>query len=140
MGKNNTLIGGPLGLKTKLEEAIAKDPKIAATVDQISEHPGVTPEYLQTLGLSEVDLKKLERKGLAIRAYTKNIYFPGDPMPNGKTYDCEKVSVPVLKSETILNDKGYERIVKYVDMEERPIYHYRGNGSKVVWILINKNV
>lgn len=67
-----------------LTEAINADPAIITTRDLIMTHPGNIPENLGRLGLTKQHLRRLERMGLAIRAYTKNIWLPGESAPDGK--------------------------------------------------------
>lgn len=69
-------------LLDKVKKALEQDNTI------VSEDPakaqGFSTEYLGYLGLSQSDLKKLERSGMALRGYTQNFYKPGDKLPNGK--------------------------------------------------------
>lgn len=53
----------------RLKLAYGQDSSIVAYQDELSEHRGNTAEYLDQLGLSEADLKHLERHGLAMRGY-----------------------------------------------------------------------
>jgi hypothetical protein len=59
-----------IGLYNRVAEAIKNDNTICATLDEIKkENKGYTTTYMESLGLSKTDLKKLERKGLALRGY-----------------------------------------------------------------------
>jgi hypothetical protein len=64
--------------------AISQDSSIATTKEKFFEHPGNDAKYLDDLGLSEKHLKRLEKMGYAVRAYTKNIWMPGEPTPDNK--------------------------------------------------------
>jgi hypothetical protein len=68
--------------------AITKDPKIVTTKEQIGDHPGNDPKYLESLGLEKRHLWRLAKMGLAIKARTKNIWLPGEALPGLKKL-CE---------------------------------------------------
>lgn len=70
-------------LKDRVLKALQGDNSIVVSRDKLHEHKGFTQPYMESLGLSKVDLKKLERHGLAARGYTKNTYTEGDKLPNG---------------------------------------------------------
>lgn len=53
----------------KVKAAIEADPKVIIPKDKLSETTGYPLSYWDILGLSKTDMKKLERKGLAIRGY-----------------------------------------------------------------------
>jgi hypothetical protein len=67
-----------------VKKALEQDNTIAVDISELDKAEGKTEEYMEYLGLKRNDLKKLERAGLALRGYTKNVYLPGDKMPNGK--------------------------------------------------------
>ena len=67
----------------QLAEAAALVPGIMTDASEINATGGFTYEYLEALGLDRQALKSLERSGAAIRAYTQNVYLPGDKRPNG---------------------------------------------------------
>ena len=50
---------------------------IVVPENRIMHHQGFSEQYMQEVGLLRTDLKKLERKGLAFRAY-----MPRPPRPN----------------------------------------------------------
>lgn len=57
--------------KDRVKEALHEDSSIAVTKGELSQTQGFSTEYLGILGLKQSDLKKLERKGLAVRGYLK---------------------------------------------------------------------
>lgn len=59
-------------LVTKVKKALDQDNTIVASLSEIQDAKGFTTEYLNSLGLSTNDLKKLERNGLALRGYNNN--------------------------------------------------------------------
>lgn len=67
-----------------LGKALHEDNSIGTSRDLLFNHPGSTPEYLESLGLTRSRLKRLERLGLAIRARTKNIWLTGETAPTGE--------------------------------------------------------
>lgn len=70
-------------LLEKVKNALQADPNISVTIGELLTNPGFEESYLSLLGLDRSDLKKLERMGLAIRGYSKNIWGPGEQLPNG---------------------------------------------------------
>lgn len=69
-----------MSLAARLKAAVEADPSIVRVP---IENGGYLQEHMLKLGLTKADLKKLEAKGIAYRAYTKNIWVPGEKMPNG---------------------------------------------------------
>lgn len=69
----------------RVVEATNIDPNIIKSKSEAQTFPGYTTEYMQTLGLSKSDLKKLANKGLALKGYTKNEWKAGEVLPDGKT-------------------------------------------------------
>lgn len=67
-----------------LNIAISQDPTICTTRADIENHNGNDPAYLDSLGLTEKHLRRLEKMGLAVRGYTRNIWYPGEKAPNEK--------------------------------------------------------
>lgn len=61
-----------------VQAAITKDPKIVVHESDANLHPGFTEEYMDAAGLNRSDLKRLERKGLALRGYSKNVWTAGE--------------------------------------------------------------
>lgn len=74
-------------LHDKVKAALETDNSIVVSREELGKHPGFTQKYMEELGLSKVDLKKLERKGLAVRGYTKNTWNPGETMPNQRVVE-----------------------------------------------------
>lgn len=54
-----------------VQKALAADPKIAVDKAELEHSSGHTEDYMQSIGLTRNDLKKLERQGLAMRGYAK---------------------------------------------------------------------
>jgi hypothetical protein len=75
---------------TRLRAAIEADPSIVRESGQVVPHSGFRQDYLMSLGLLKSDLKKLERGGMAVRQYSKNIWVPGETLPNGSTVEDGK--------------------------------------------------
>lgn len=76
-----------MSLKTALENvklAELQVPKAVATPDTYKQHPGLTEDDWQQLGVTKSDLKRLERAGFAKRGRTKNYWGPGEELPTGK--------------------------------------------------------
>lgn len=59
-------------LLDKVKKALDQDNTIVTILSKIAEAKGFTTEYMNYLGLTTNDLKKLERNGLALRGYTNN--------------------------------------------------------------------
>ncbi len=72
------------GLIDRLALALQRDHKITAIRGQEHLAEGVSTAYMQALGLSKIDLKRLESNGFALRGYTKNVWLEGETLPNGK--------------------------------------------------------
>lgn len=68
----------------KLKAAVIQDNKIICKKSDIGNHTGCDEAYLESLGLHKKHLIRLQRLGLAIKARTKNIWLPGEILPNGK--------------------------------------------------------
>jgi hypothetical protein len=98
-----------LGLRDRLRLALSQDQNIVVSAEEALTHPGFPVDHFEELGLTKTDLKKLNRIGAALRGYTKNVWLPGETMPNG-------VTVPT----------------------DKPGIQYRGNGHRVRWVLIAK--
>ncbi len=58
-------------LMLRLAEAIDMAPSIAVTRDNLDKVVGFKEGYLDAMGLSKQDLKRLERAGLALRGYAR---------------------------------------------------------------------
>lgn len=56
-------------LDEKVRLALGQDSTIAVTRAELETAEGKTEAYLDSLGLSRTDLKRLERKGFALRGY-----------------------------------------------------------------------
>lgn len=61
-----------MSLFNRLKEALHQDNSITCTKEELNMAKGFSTEYLESLGLRKADLKKLERKGLAVRGYTQS--------------------------------------------------------------------
>lgn len=57
------------GLKLRVQQAVENDPSILVDRKDIQNTKGHSLSYLAMLGLTKMDMKKLERNGLAIRGY-----------------------------------------------------------------------
>jgi hypothetical protein len=77
-----------LGLRDRLNLALGQDPRLVIDRKEAETHPGFPIEYFEELGMNRSDLKKLVAKGLALRGYTKNVWAPGEPLPNGREADA----------------------------------------------------
>ena len=71
----------------RLKLATGQDSSIMVGLEEAQIHPGNEPEYLSQLGLEKKHLKRLEKLGIAFRAYSKNIWLAGETMPNGKVVE-----------------------------------------------------
>ena len=72
-------------MKERLEAAIQADPGMISLPENCDQHEGRPEAYLiDVLGLTKGDLQRLSRGGMAIKAYTKNRWNPGDKLPNGQ--------------------------------------------------------
>lgn len=71
-----------MSLNRRLKRALDLGAPVVAK-SRIQEATGVTEDYLLNLGLTKGDLLKLERHGMAIRAYTQNTWDTGEKLPNG---------------------------------------------------------
>lgn len=76
-------------LVKRMQTALETDNSIIATRNDLEEGKvkPVTTEYLESLGLSKADLKKLYNWGFASKLYTKNFWAPGETLPNNKVAD-----------------------------------------------------
>lgn len=59
-------------LKERIEKALQANPNIVVSPKDIENTLGFELEYLESLGITKSDLKRLERHGLAVRGYTNN--------------------------------------------------------------------
>ena len=80
-------------LHVRLEKACHEDNTIVVRPEEAHLHPGFSTDYLESLGISKMDLKLLERIGFAYRGYTKNVWLPGETMPNGKSVPNDEDSI-----------------------------------------------
>lgn len=71
-------------LVDRVKRALEINKNIAVDISELGTARGFTQNEMAELGLSKVDLKKLERKGLAARGYTKNTWGAGETLPSGK--------------------------------------------------------
>lgn len=71
-------------LQRRLDQAINNDNTILVTREDLGTVQGFPLEHFLYLGLRKSDLKKLESQGKAIRGYTKNVWLPGEKLPNGR--------------------------------------------------------
>lgn len=108
-------------LLERVKVACERNPSIVVPLAELENSLGFGEEHFEWLGLSKADLKKLSRTGLAVRAYTKNIWLPGEIMPNGKVAPGAYAEVP-------------DRVTK--EMVSAPTSTMRGSGHRVRWILI----
>lgn len=60
------------GLQERVQRAVMYDNSIIADKSTYQEHPGVTLEQLENLGLSKSDLKRLCSVGLAVMGYGRD--------------------------------------------------------------------
>lgn len=114
----------------KYREAIAKDPTIVVSKENVRTHQGCTPEQLEALGLGKKELLRLSRLGLALKAHTTNIFPPKEDEENAWA------EVPVVYYDEFVDSRGYERRTKRIEIERRPRYWYRGKGMRTRWILL----
>lgn len=56
-------------LRERFTVAIEKDPGCIISSKELQTHPGRTTAEMLALGFKEADLRKLERKGLALKGY-----------------------------------------------------------------------
>lgn len=77
-------------LNDRLTKALDKDSTIVTPRSKLGEARGKTEDHLLWLGLTKGDLLRLERAKLAIRAYSKNEWMPGETMPSGKVVDKDQ--------------------------------------------------
>lgn len=93
----------------KLKAAIEADPEVIVPKDKLGESEGYNLAYWDVLGLSKTDMKKLERKGLAIRGYTprgsKSKLFPWEPH---KAYRLFRDKTGELHKFEVLKHSGFE--------------------------------
>lgn len=117
-----------------LKAAVVLNPQIVVPKSEVKTAKGLTEPMLAAFGLTRKDLKRLERKGLAIRAYTQNIFPPreDEKAPDGKS---AWAIVPVVYTDHFQTSQGYDRKVKRLEDESRPRYWYRGKGHQVKWII-----
>lgn len=73
-----------MSLHTKVQKALEQDNSIIIREEDLTKSNGFSLAYFELIGLTSSTLKKLERKGLAKRGYTKNEWLPGETLPNGK--------------------------------------------------------
>lgn len=85
-----------------------KHPEMVFSRSNLNDAAGYTTEAMGYMGIDKQALKTLERAGMAIRGYTKNVYLPGETRP-------DKTVIPA--------DANYTE---------------RGNGHTVRWILVTK--
>lgn len=62
-------------LDERVQNAIKTNPEIISSWENLDSATGHTTAEMEALGLGKQDLKWLERKGLAVRAYTANGYM-----------------------------------------------------------------
>jgi hypothetical protein len=93
-------------LRERVAKALEQDNTLVVDRKDAHKCPGFTTQYMEYLGIKKSDLKRLERAGLALRGYTKNVWLAGEKMPDG-------------------------RIV-----EDNPFVSYHGRGHHPMWILI----
>ncbi len=60
-------------IKKALKQAIAKDPSIYLSEAEIQTSEGFSTEYMESLGLTQAQLKKLARQGKVVRAYKPGV-------------------------------------------------------------------
>lgn len=65
------------GTLERLRLAVGQDPSIIVHESKIEEAKGVPESYLEDLGLTKADLKRLERYGFAIRGYLRGTNWYG---------------------------------------------------------------
>lgn len=63
------------GTVERLEKALKINPGLATFRDDLANAKGYPLPFLEALGLTKMDLKKLERAGFALRGYTQNIDY-----------------------------------------------------------------
>ena len=124
----------------RMTEALKIDPNIVGTPEDVTagKNSGYPLEYFEELGMTLGDLLRLERAGLAFRFRTKNIYLPGETMPNGKEVPRagNEYMMEVVDRVKVFNEYGSTRTQK-VKMSK--IFHkfsMRGKGSRVLWLLV----
>jgi hypothetical protein len=118
-----------LTLSEKVNLALGQDKAIVCSKHELGTR-GFSEEYLSQLGLGRNDLKRLERLGVAIRMYTKNVWLPGETMPNGK-----KAEGTYSQLEVKGNNRKHEKKRETTTIQV-PSTTYRGSGSRVQWILL----
>lgn len=116
------------------QEVLENYPQYITSKDEINATKGYSDLDLKSIGLSTKDLKKLERLGKIIRAYTQNIFSP--KQENTKAW----AEVPVVYYDVYQDSRKYVRRVKRVEMELRPKYWLRGKGTQRRWILLKAEV
>lgn len=124
-------------LAQRLRKAIEEDPGIICARKDVHKHPGVAESHLEWLGLSRNDLKRLERFGLALRAYTKNVWLPGEVLPNGKVADGGYTTLSVRSPVTYSTGRGSNMSKRSSEMYDIQVPNktYRGSGSRLRWVI-----
>jgi hypothetical protein len=127
-----------LSLIEKVRLALGQDSSIFTSEKDIDKCEPKTTEYMSQLGLEKTDLKKLERKGLALRFYTKNVWLPGEEMPSGKVSKGTYAKVEVEEKTPYTDARGYTRFKRSKVVKPFPDITTRGQGHHVMWILLAK--
>jgi len=100
-----------LGLHDRLRLALSQDQNIVVSPEEALTHPGFPVEHFEELGMTKADLKKLVRIGACMRGYIKNVWLPGETMPNG-------MPVPTDKPGIQYRGKGHQARYVLVAKEE----------------------
>ncbi len=91
-------------LYQRVEAALKQDPSLVVKYDQVDQYLGFPVPHYNALGLHKSDLKRLERKGLAVRGY----------VPRNPVYDFirDPKDPTGPKVKTMRKHSGYE--VRYI--------------------------
>lgn len=123
-------------LVEKINFALSKEPNLLVPRQDTFKHQGYPESYFDALGITRSDLKRMERIGFALRGYTKNAWFPGDIMPNGRPAPGEW-SVLDIKGRVAYKDiRGYTRYMEAFNETKIPSQVWRGRGHEVRWVLV----
>lgn len=98
------------GTAERLEMALKARPGLATFRDEVGKAKGFPMGYLEALGLTKQDMKRLERSGYALRGYTKNVWTPGETLPNGKEATFTEVGRGHSVRWIILTDRPAEEV------------------------------
>lgn len=125
-------------LMDRVREAVEHDPGICVTRAQAGTHKGFSDAYMEAHGLELQDLKRLERKGLALRGYTKNVWLPGERTKNVQEHEKDYVKDIVYDKVTVQVAPHTYRSRQVPRAILKPVYTERGPGSRRMWVLLKE--